>query len=430
MKSMRKTLSALAILSLPATAHAAGFAVYEHAAKPTARLGAFTATADDPSAVFYNPAGLTNIEGGQILVGITLIRPTATYVGPGVAATRPAGVDSVEQSTEGTFLPVPALFYGRQLSEKAYIGFGIYAPYGLKLSWETGGEPFTGRTVLQTIDLRNIFFTPAIALKLTDEISVALEVNLVAGTVYLKRVLGADDNLQPLFPAADPSQEGVAELSGNAFGVGAGAGVQLKLLDNLRLGLTYRTQIDMDFAGDVDFTLPANTPTAIQANFPDGPVSAPIHLPHSFALGIGWVDGPLVVEAGVNLTLWTSIEELLINFESGLPAPRTTTPRDWNTVPTFRLGGEYAFGEYVARAGIGYDVNAVPDRTVDPTLPDADRFLFSVGGGAKFGPVDFDLAYMGVIIGEREANESVNFPQGTYKSNVIHLIGASIGFRM
>src|SRR5687767_7119682 len=139
MNSMMKTLSALLILSVPVSAHAAGFAVYEHSAPATGRVGGITATVDDASAVFYNPAAITEVKGGQILVGLTLIRPVGKYVGVGLPSTRPPGVDTVSQRTEGTFLPVPALFYAREISSKASLGVGVYAPYGLKLDWGPEG---------------------------------------------------------------------------------------------------------------------------------------------------------------------------------------------------------------------------------------------------------------------------------------------------
>lgn len=426
MKLMSGSLALL--LAAPSAAFAAGFGIYEHSAKGTGKVSAMTATVEDPSAIFYNPAGLTGVKGAEVQVGLTLIRPTATYTGAGLPSTLPAGQSSVEQSTQASFVPVPNFYYGNQISEKAYVGVAFYAPYGLGINWGDDTD-FVGRTVVQELSLRTFFISPAIALKLNENFSAGFSVSIVPATVYLNRVLGAQDNGQVLFPGAT-GQEGNIELSGSGLGVGASIGVQARLIDNLRLGLVYRTSTRIEFSGDADFTLPENTPTAIQASFPDGPVNARVTLPHSFALGIGWVDGPLSVELTTNLTLWESYDELRVNFEQGLPSATTASPRRWTNTPTFRLGGEYSFGEYVARAGVGYDVTPVPDDTIDPTLPDSDRILFSLGGGAMFGPVSLDLAYMGVFLQEREANGSVNFAPGVYKAGLQHLISATVGFRM
>ena len=78
---------------------------------------------------------------------------------------------------------------------------------------------------IETLSLRTFFFTPSIALKLADNVSIGVSVSLVPATVYLKNTLGATDNLQPLFPSTMWGSEGRIELSGSGFGVGANAGI-------------------------------------------------------------------------------------------------------------------------------------------------------------------------------------------------------------
>jgi long-chain fatty acid transport protein len=427
---MKLKITALLALSLmtPLDARGAGFAVFEQTAKSGARIAAMTATVDDASAVFYNPAALADVKGGDLQLSIAFIRPSARYEGPGLPSTRPPGVDTVKQDSEGQFIPDPSIFYSRQLTKRSYLGFGIYAPYGLKLDWGAQ-RGFVGRTVLETVDLRTIFFTPSIGLALTDEISFGFQVSLVPATIYLRQVLGASDGGQVLFPAAD-NQDGYAEMSASAFGVGAGAGVRVKLLDHLRLGAMYRTGVDLEFDGDVDFTLPNGIPTGIAASFRDGEVKTKVPLPPSLAFGVGWVDGPLTLEVDLNVTFWSVIKELRIDFSTGLPAPTTVSPRDWTTTPTVRFGGEYRFGDYAARIGLGYDLNAVPDHTLDPTLPDANRILMSIGGGAKLGSLNLDLAYAAVLVAERESKGSKNFADGLYAGSIIHILGLTAGYAM
>ena len=48
----------IALLGATGSAQAAGFKVNEQGAKAMAMANAFTAQADDPSALYYNPAGL------------------------------------------------------------------------------------------------------------------------------------------------------------------------------------------------------------------------------------------------------------------------------------------------------------------------------------------------------------------------------------
>lgn len=428
MTSTSKLLLALG-LAVPQVAFGAGFQVSEHNAAATGRSGAVFATVDDASSIFYNPAGMTGVKGNQVLLGLTIIRPRSEYEGsgpPGVGG--PAGT----YQTTGDFVPIPNIYLAREISSRAFVGFGFYAPYGLGIEWDDP-DNFVGRTIVERLSLRTFFFTPAIALKLADNVSIGVSVSLVPATVYLKRTLGATDNLQPLFTPEQWGSPGRIELSGSGFGVGANAGIQATFLDNLKVGFAFRSAVGIDFTGNADFQVPDRAPTAVKANFPDGPVNAEVTLPHAFALGVGWVDGPLSVEVAANLTLWESYDKLQINFESGLPAPSSVSPRDWTASPTFRLGGQYALSlgddlTLIPRAGVVYDITPAPDTTVDFTLPDNDRFSFSVGAGVKVSHFNVDLGYSGVLVMTRENNLSLNAPGGgTYVGGLVHVIGASAG---
>jgi len=424
-----KTAMALALVAAPHAALAAGFQINEHSARATARAGAVFATIDDASAIFYNPAGLTHVKGNQIIVGLTLIAPTNAYEGAGPPAV--GGPDGTYETVKG-FVPIPNVYLARELSDKAWFGFGFYAPYGLGIEWENP-DTFVGRTVVERLSLRTFFFTPTVALKLADNVSIAVSVSLVPATVYLKRTLGATDNFQPVFDPAVWGEPGRIELAGSGFGVGANAGIQASFVDDkLKLGFAFRSAVGIDFTGNADFQVPDSAPSAIKANFPDGPVNAAVTLPHSFALGVGWVDGPLTVEIAANLTLWESYDQLAINFERGLPTPTSASRRDWSAVPTFRLGGEYRIDmdgfTLTPRLGGGFDFTPAPDSTVDPTLPDNNRILFSGGIGSNFAPFNIDIGYLGVLVMGRDNTSQANFPGGgKYSGGLAHVLGVSAG---
>jgi long-chain fatty acid transport protein len=376
-------LTAAGIAAFPLVAWANAFQINEHSAGNTGRNNAVVATVDDPSAIFYNPAGLTNIEGNEAEVGLSMIRPTAEYQGPGLPSTRPPGADSVDQRTTTGFLPAPHAYIARALSPKAFVGFGVYVPYGLSLAWgpDSNGDAFVGRTSAQEISLQTLFLTPAIALKLSDQVQVAVSVSLVPASVYLRRTLGASDNGQVLFPASQYGSEATVQFNGTAFGVGANAGIIVTPIEHLKLGLSFRSAVGLDFSGKVHFNVPATAPASIRQQFPDGAVTTQVTLPHVFSLGVGWVDGPLTVEADLNYTLWSSFDQLRIDFAQSLPQASTANHYNYNNVPTLRLGGEYRFDVLAVRLGVGYDWTPVPDTTVDPTLPDNNRFLISAGIG-------------------------------------------------
>jgi long-chain fatty acid transport protein len=170
----------------------------------------------------------------------------------------------------------------------------------------------------------------------------------------------------------------------------------------------------------------------VAANFPDGPGGGSVTLPHSFALGVGWAADNWKVELSGNLTLWNSFEELRINFESGRPTPSSASPRDWTPVPTIRVGGEYTIaGHYALRLGAAYDFNPAPDETLDPSLPDQDRFIYTAGVGYERDWFGADIGYMGLFLPQRDITATnVNFgsPPDFYESRFIHVLGLTLSF--
>lgn len=65
-------------LALPMASMGAGFHIREQGAKAMGMANAFVAQADDPSAVFYNPAGIAFQEGTAISLGVTIINVPET----------------------------------------------------------------------------------------------------------------------------------------------------------------------------------------------------------------------------------------------------------------------------------------------------------------------------------------------------------------
>lgn len=434
MKTFCKLACASVVLAAGSPAFGAGFQINEHGAAATGRASSVVATVKDPSAIWHNPAGLANAEGTQFMVGVTTILPEGKYTGVGLPSTNPGGeVTAYDASSAPAF--VPNAYVSRALSSKAYVGFGFYLPYGLGLKWDDP-DNFAGRTVAQELELRTFFMTPTIALKLSEMVSVAVGVSLVPATVYLKRTLGATDNGQVLFPTSVYEKEGTVEVAGSAFGVGANAGLQLTFLQNLKIGVAFRSAVDLSFSGDANFDLPADAPAEIRANFPDQTGSADITLPHTFLLGIGWQENDWVVELSGQLTLWGSYDELALMFDTERPTAVSSSPRNWTAVPLIRLGGEYrvSLGDGMAlplRLGAAYDMSPVPDETIDPTLPDADRIIGTAGLGFDMGVFYADFAYMFLYVLEREVTEpNLNFAAGKYGGAPVHLMSLSLGVRI
>src|SRR3974390_1608771 len=128
----------------------------------TARGEAFTATADNPSAIYYNPAGITQLDGLQVRAGLYLISADTSYTSPSGA----------KAETDSSVQPVPQLYCVDSLeSLPLSFGLGVYAPYGLALDW---GDQNPFRTMAERGKLLYACANPVIAWRIIPSLSVAI----------------------------------------------------------------------------------------------------------------------------------------------------------------------------------------------------------------------------------------------------------------
>src|ERR1051326_448745 len=124
--------TALALVSfcLPNSARALGFRIPNQDAEATAKGNAFMATADNPSAIYYNPAGITQIQGPEAQIGFHVISVNSHFEAA-------AGGSS---DTKFEIQPVPQVYAVLPLENAPEdhpigLGLGVYAPFGLGIQW-------------------------------------------------------------------------------------------------------------------------------------------------------------------------------------------------------------------------------------------------------------------------------------------------------
>jgi long-chain fatty acid transport protein len=130
MKTIRYiAVFAFALVCVASSAHALGFRNPDQGLKATGRGEAFVATADDPSAIWYNPAGLTTLKGTHAYVGGYFIMPKTT-----VNLAPAAGGGTAE--TDDTIATLPQIYISTDFGfEKLRFGLGVNSPFGLSIDW-------------------------------------------------------------------------------------------------------------------------------------------------------------------------------------------------------------------------------------------------------------------------------------------------------
>ncbi len=412
---MRRLIITLSFLLLGASgATAGGFSIYEASIRANGLMGAFTAFADHASTIYYNPAGLAGLEGMQIAGGATVIAPRTTFRNLGPQA--PAGQET--EMVEQNFL-VPNFFGSYQVAEGFTAGIGVYAPFGLGTKWPSD---WVGRGASIEAEIQTLFANPAIGYTLPDfgigELKVGAGLMVAFhGEVTLSRAV------QRFSPEGTFTLDG--SLKEPAFGFNAG--LLYQPVERVTLGFTYRSSVTAEFEGEADFD-------NLHVGFPDeAGGSAEIEMPASWvaALNVELAEG-LRAEVDYVWWGWSSYDELTLRFDQSIPAlsdDQIVNERNFEDTWQVRGGLEYAsfpFEGVTLRAGVAYDNNPIPERYVDPTLPDSDRWLFSGGLTCRINPhVEIDASYIFIRANEREVSGTETGPDGVYNTYA-HLPGLGL----
>ncbi|UCG13437.1 MAG: outer membrane protein transport protein [Deltaproteobacteria bacterium] len=384
-------LGTLCLLLIPAIALGSGYGINEQGTKAFAMGGAFVAQADDPSAVYFNPAGIVQLEGTQVSAGSAFIAPFSTFNSNGTSQFSPpspkpdAVAGTKTDSVDKTFV-IPNLYLTHQLSEKVSLGLGTFVNFGLAQEYPAEWE---GRFALGGVEseIETFSINPVFAYRPHEKVSL--------GIGFVAQYLDARLRNRFLIPGGLPNAGGEADVDFNGdgdWGLGWNLGLLVWITDNLKFGASYRSQVNHSLEGKVTTTLPQPEATLLgsEANFSVG-----IKTPTIFYLGAAYNYKAFTIEIDGQWTQWSAFKSLSASFDQRvLNQTGITSPQYWSDVWAFRLGLQYAVTQWLdLRGGFIYDEGPVPDETLAPFLPSGDRFLYSIGFGTHYKALTFDLGY-------------------------------------
>jgi long-chain fatty acid transport protein len=433
-----KLLSVLLVLLLTAStsSFAAGFRLPQAGAKAMGMGFAFTAQADDPSAIYFNPAGLTQLKGQNIMVGLTYVRENGgefigtTPVDNNVPLTSGGFTNQKTETQKSLNFFIPNMYYTRTTNsgDVAY-GVGIFAPFGLGQEYNDRNTSIF-RNQITKIDLMTVVVNPTIAFKVSEFLSVGAGIDYMYGKAKLAKT--------PWSPLLPPSVGNLYNLDLEADGTawGYNFGLLLKPTENLRIGANYRSPFTLKLKdGDVTIgnTSAAYLSGALGTTPSNTKGSATLSLPATFALGVSYTIDKLTVNADADWTFWHSYGSLPITIQNSVPTLFSTdAQKNWKDVCALRLGAEYRVTVPLAlRAGFVYDPTPAPASTMGPELPDANRLNYTVGAGYKIGPWTIDGAFQYVDKKDRTVNNqsvaALTGFNGTWTGSA-WLMGLDVGY--
>jgi len=376
-------------------AQAGGFQIPEMGVKAMGMGNAFTAVADDPTANWFNPAGLGFQKGAVVTVGGLVVLPKVDFTNP---------THTASSSADKKAIFIPHAYVAINTDSDLTAGIGINAPFGLEMDWPTTAA-FAGAA--QYGKLQTINVNPNVAFKLSDSFAVA------AGADYVN-MYSVD------FDGTALKQN----FKGDGWGYNVAALYKTELFN---VGVSYRSKVKLKSKGQSTHTASATTSNnSITVTMPD-------------MLNIGVAFHPTdewTVSVDADWVNWKKFDKLAFIYTPALAGgalPSLTAPENWKATWAFRVGAEWAYSDTM-RARIGYTYDPTPIKDVDftPLLPGNDRQAIHVGYGVDLSDqATLDLAYAYFWLTDRLQTQSTGtnvVRNGTYKST-IHLAAASLTYR-
>lgn len=372
--------AAVAILgTISGAALATGFDAPDQDAFAVGRGLAVTATADNPSAVFYNPAGLTQLPGNNLSAGLYAISLQPQYKNPTTGATygnqEPWGV-----------LPQFFYSYGTQDPDHRFsAGLGVYAPSGLSVKWpdDTGF-----RTLATQGSVEQIAINPVVAIKVIDSLSIGA--GLAANYANL-------DLRQGILWPDQPNDQ--FRFQGDGWGLSGNMGIMWKPIDQLSFGAAFQSGTKIRLNG---YTAAYNNVPIPAYSYPAFSTRTDANADFQFPLKVegGVSYRPTTnwnIEVDADYVDWNSEGTVTIQQASAFPPlfPKNIPlTLNWQSSWYYELGAtRYFDGGWHVSAGYIYNENSVPSSHYSPFVADEDRHFFSVGVGRKGKHFDFDIAY-------------------------------------
>ena len=367
-RTIKTTILVGLSLASALTTYAAATRVAFVDAFATARGNAFTATADNASAVFYNGAGLTQLEGTQIQGNVFAV--SLDY-----SADTANGKDKMDND----FQAVPSAFISHNLKDSPLaFGFGVYSPFALGADWgndaafttPAGADDLAALLVPYEADLVYTKYHAVVAWQVTETLSLAAGVSYDDSDIKIKAT--------------------ALEFDGDDDTIGYSLSALWQPSAKHSFGLNYQAKTEVTYDGT------ANVLTELGfVKFDD---KADLIFPESIVFGYSYrPNARWNFEFNLDWTNWDRVNSLELDT-----APLPPYELNWESAFIWELGvTRYLDNGWNVSAGYTYVENAVPDQGLLPIVPDSDRHFFALGVGRDYGNFYWQATYQYTYADER-----------------------------
>lgn len=387
-----KSALAVAVAIISTQAWSAGFQLNEFSSSGLGRAySGEGAIADDAGNASRNPALIMMFDRPTFSAGAVYIDPDVNISGKSPFTGRSTDADNIAPTAW-----VPNAHFVMPINEQFGWGASVTSNYGLATEFNDSyivGE-YGGKTDLKTVNL-NL----SGAYRLNDSWSFGVGFNAVYADAKIERYSGEQTAALPKV------SNKIASLKGDEWGYGWNAGILYELDKNNRYGLTYRSEVKIDFDGDYKSGIrtQANGLPGAGTAFPWGttnatvPGSLTLNLPEMWELsGYNRIAPQWAIHYSMAYTSWSQFQELKATGTNG----QTLFYKEEGFKDSYRiaLGTTYYMDKsWTFRTGIAYDDSPVPASKRSISIPDQDRLWLSAGTTYAFNDdasIDVGVSYM------------------------------------
>ena len=418
-----KSAVAAAVALVSSHVYAAGFQLNEFSSIGLGRAySGEGAMGDTAASASRNPATMALMDRPTFSIGAVYIDPDVD-----ISGNSPTG-RSLDANNIAPSEWVPNIHYVQPINDQWWIGASATSNYGLATEFNddyTAGG-YGGKTDLMTGNL-NL----STAYRLNEHFSFGVGFDAVYARAKIERYAGEAGTALGF-----PADTQVAHLKGDEWGYGWNAGILYEVDKNNRFGLSYRSEVKIDFDGDYKSSLPTavnriNQAANLGLPYATGGSTIPgaltLNLPEMWEVS-GWhkVAPQWAVHYSLAYTSWSQFQELKATGSNG----QTLFYKDESFKDAYRiaLGTTYSYDEnWTFRTGIAFDDSPVPADNRSISIPDQDRLWLSAGASYAFNEdasVDVGASYM--------HGQHVTVKEGPYTFNSVGkawLYGANFNYK-
>ena len=416
MKSTQLATLALGALTLSSTSHAAGLWLHETG---TEDLGVATAgraaTARDASIAGGNPAGMPLLNEEHSITATTQILYVNSRFDSETAVN--GGGDG---GNAGGIIPSGGVSYAYKHSDDLSFGLSFGSYFGLGLDY---GDDWEGRYYVTEAELLTMAINPSVGYRINERLLIGGGVNFF----YSKL-----DQRAAVKNVANPAQgDGRLKLKDDAFGFGINLGAMFELTENTRLGLSYRSEVDLEFEDALEFSNLGPALKPLEGTKAD----LDLNVPQSILLGVHHdINDDWSIMASIAWQEWSAFGKQEISVTSPDPAD-IEKDLDFDDTWHFALGAQYQINPELRWSfGISHDTSPI-DKAEDrsPDVPFDRIWRFATGFNYQMKEnMTIGLAYEYMDLGPAEIDITGN-PirgdlKGEYDTNAVHFYAVNFNW--